>query len=195
MQLLYESLIDFFHSSLTSCDFYLSTLSPLSPSEARTPLNILLSNMKHCFTISILLFGSWTAADGFESVEGDGYAQTSDPICVPPGPNSCQGVLKCDNATLGILECFFWVYDTNCNALRPADPWPGVRAGDSFSFNGLDHDVQIQNATGDLDKDKIDVVFKYANGVFGDGQSQYVRGDCSSATQKCAFMRSAFICK
>lgn len=129
------------------------------------------------------------------SVFDESFADTPDPICVTQGTNSCQGVFRCDNSSLGTTGCVFWVYDSACKFMHPGDPWPGVRAGDSLSFAGLEHEVQIRSVTNDLDKDNIEIVFQYVDGWFGEGKSQYVRGDCSGPTVKCAFMRAAFTCK
>lgn len=118
-----------------------------------------------------------------------------DPICVGVGPESCQGVFKCDTSNLSEMECVFYVYDSTCASLHPDNPWAGVRAGDSFTFAGLDHSIGIENATGDLDKTKIDVVWTYLDGTYGEGHGTPVRGDCSTSAHRCAFMRSAFVCK
>jgi hypothetical protein len=117
-----------------------------------------------------------------------------DPICIGTGPESCQGVYKCDNANLDSMECVFYVYDHDCHSLHSDNPWATVQAGVSFTFDGLDHSIDIQNATGSLDAQQMGVVWKYLEGSYGDGFGN-VRGDCSTQDNKCAFMRSAFTCK
>ncbi|KAK9773180.1 hypothetical protein SCAR479_10097 [Seiridium cardinale] len=101
------------------------------------------------------------------------YVAESDPLCVHQDPAFCQGAFRCDNSTLDTLGCFFWVYDSGCKSLRPDNPWPGIRAGQSLSFDGLEHDINIQNVSNSLDKDKIEVVFKYEDDSFGFGMSQF----------------------
>ncbi|KAK9413418.1 putative C6 transcription factor [Seiridium unicorne] len=106
--------------------------------------------------------------------DADNYVAESDPLCVHQDPAFCQGAFRCDNSTLDTLGCFFWVYDSGCKSLRPNNPWPGVRAGQSLSFDGLEHDINIQNVSNSLEEDKIEVVFKYENDSFGFGMSQYL---------------------
>lgn len=110
--------------------------------------------------------------------------------------NACQGAFNCDNTfDSDMMECFFWVYDADCKALRPGNPWPGIRANQTLSFAGLDHDIVIQNVTSDLDETKIEAVWKFVDGYFGYGHD-YTRGTCAgTSNHKCAYIRSSFTCK
>ncbi|ETS73742.1 hypothetical protein PFICI_14688 [Pestalotiopsis fici W106-1] len=151
--------------------------------------------MKSVPLFAVLLLTCVNDALGYAiTIRNDDYDNGVDPICIGTGPESCQGVYKCDNANLDSLECAFYVYNSNCQSLHPDEPWATVQSGVSFTYDGLDHSIDIQNATGSLDALQMGIVWKYMDGLYGDGYGN-VRGDCSTKDKKCAFMRSAFTCK
>ncbi|KAI1847009.1 hypothetical protein JX266_006884 [Neoarthrinium moseri] len=116
-------------------------------------------------------------------------------ICVPQGAGSCQGVYVCtDKGPERTTECVFHVFDSRCDALSPEDPWPGVRAGDQLNYKGLREPIVIQKVIEALDKNTLQVVYRYGEGWYGQDKSQYVKGDCSERGSECVFFRAAFYC-